>query len=56
VNCEDVRKELHRVMVKMADYQWKSAQEVVTALYARLNETPADIHNNYNWYVEERLK
>lgn len=49
---EEITREIHRVLVSMADYQWKSAQEKLKSLYSRLNETPADITHNYTgeWY------
>lgn len=38
MNCEDARRELHRAVTKMADHQWKSAQEIVLSLYAKLDK------------------
>lgn len=55
MTCEEARARLHKVLVKMADYEWKSAQSMLADVYRELNESPADIHNNYNWY-EGKIK
>jgi len=53
MTCDEARNKIHRILVKMADYQWRSAQEQLSDLYRELTETPADIHRNYNWYEGE---
>jgi hypothetical protein len=54
---EEITREIHRVLVSMSDYQWKSAQEKLKSLYSRLNESPADITCNYRggWYESRGL-
>jgi hypothetical protein len=48
MTCEEVRRELHLILIKMADYEWKTARDKLNELYCKLNETPYDITRGYN--------
>ena len=47
MTCEEARQSINEILIKMKDYEWKTARDMLQDLYTQLNETPYDIHKNY---------